>query len=99
MSVLRKAVFAFALLVAGSYLGSLVHAQRPAELDSTGAAYMRVNINPTEIPPMVNINPYGAPPKVAVTEMPPPPPLASRASLVPASDLIPSTLQKAKIAF
>jgi hypothetical protein len=31
--------------------------------------------------------------------MPPPPPLASRASSVPASDLIPSTLQNAKIAF
>src|ERR1044071_8175731 len=31
---------------------------------------MRVNINPTEIPPMVNINPYDSVPRVAVTQMP-----------------------------
>ena len=70
MSVLRKSVFAFVLLAAGSYLGSLVHAQRPPELDSAGAAYLRVNINPTDIPPMVNINPYDSVPRVAVTQMP-----------------------------
>jgi hypothetical protein len=70
MSILTKAALAFGLLMAGSYLGGLVHAQLPPELDSTGAAYLRVNINPTEIPPMVNINPYNVVPKVAVTEMP-----------------------------
>jgi hypothetical protein len=70
MSTLMKVVFAFGLLIAGSYLGNLVHAQLPPETDSAGAAYMRVNINPTEIPPMVNINPYNVVPKVAVTEMP-----------------------------
>jgi|ERR1051326_6097996 hypothetical protein len=70
MSILTKAVFVFGLLVAGSYLGTLVHAQLPPDTDSTGAAYLRVNINPTEIPPMVNINPYNVVPKVAVTEMP-----------------------------
>lgn len=48
----------------------LAHAQRPPELDQTGAAYLRVNINPTDVPPMVNINPYQLVPKVAVTEMP-----------------------------
>src|SRR5262249_28901725 len=44
--------------------------QRPPELDSSGAAYLRVNINPTDLPPMVNINPYQSVPKVEVTRMP-----------------------------
>lgn len=48
----------------------LAHAQRPPELDQTGAAYLRVNINPTDVPPMVNINPYQLVPKVIVAEMP-----------------------------
>lgn len=48
----------------------LAHAQRPPETDQTGAAYLRVNINPTDVPPMVNINPYQLVPKVQVTEMP-----------------------------
>jgi len=42
------------------------HAQRPPELDSTGAPYLRVNINPTNVPPMVNINPNGFPPVVNI---------------------------------
>ena len=42
------------------------HAQRPPELDSTGAPYLRVNINPTNVPPMVNINPNGFPPLVNI---------------------------------
>ena len=70
MSVLRKTVFAFVLLAAGSYLGNLVHAQRPPELDSAGAAYLRVNINPTDTPPMVDINPHQTVPLVEVTRMP-----------------------------
>ena len=70
MSTFGKAVVCLSLLVAGSYFGTLVHAQRPAETDSAGAAYLRVNINPTEIAPMVNINPYDAVPKVEVTKMP-----------------------------
>lgn len=70
MSTFRKAILAINLLFAGSYLGTLVHAQRPPELDDTGAAYLRVNINPTDVPPMVNVNPYGIVPRVAVTQMP-----------------------------
>ena len=46
------------------------HAQLPPETDGTGAAYLRVNINPTNVPPMVNINPNQRVPKVQVTEMP-----------------------------
>lgn len=46
------------------------HAQRPPELDSTGAAYLRVNINPTNVPPMVNVNPNGAIPHVNINQMP-----------------------------
>jgi hypothetical protein len=57
---------AFLVLVALSG----AHAQRPPETDATGAAYLRVNINPTDLPPMVNINPNGTPARVQVTEMP-----------------------------
>src|SRR5215469_9592724 len=49
---------------------AIAHAQRPPELDSTGAAYLRVNINPTDVPPMVNINPNGDIPRVDVIRMP-----------------------------
>jgi len=66
-----KALLALNLLFAASYLATRLHAQRPPELDATtGAAYMRVNINPTDIPPMVNINPYETVPKVEITRMP-----------------------------
>jgi hypothetical protein len=46
------------------------YAQRPPEIDPTGAAYLRVNINPTDVPPMVNINPGQFVPRVRVTELP-----------------------------
>src|SRR6516225_5826571 len=42
------------------------HAQRAPELDATGAPYLRVNINPTNVPPVVNINPNGAAPAVNI---------------------------------
>ena len=56
----------FVLLV----LIRLAYAQRPPETDETGAAYLRVNINPTSVPPAVNINPNQYVPSVKVTEMP-----------------------------
>ncbi len=56
----------FLLLV----LMGLAYGQRPPETDETGAAYLRVNINPTNVPPMVNINPNQTVPRVRVTEMP-----------------------------
>jgi hypothetical protein len=43
---------------------AVAHAQRPAEKDSEGVDYLRVNINPTNVPPMVNINPNGGIPRV-----------------------------------
>src|SRR5688572_31677940 len=52
------------LLVTFSY------AQRPPELNERGEAYLRVNINPTPVPPMVNINPFDEVPRVEVTRMP-----------------------------
>ena len=70
MATLMKALLALNLLIAASYLVARLHAQRPPELDATGAAYMRVNINPTDIPPMVNINPYETVPKVEITRLP-----------------------------
>jgi hypothetical protein len=49
---------------------AVAHAQRPAEKDSEGVDYLRVNINPTNVPPMVNINPNGGIPRVDLNQMP-----------------------------
>jgi hypothetical protein len=62
--LILKAVVLFLVLI------GLAYAQRPPETDGTGAAYLRVNINPTDVPPMVNINPNQAVPRVRVAEMP-----------------------------
>src|SRR5213594_1213157 len=70
MSTFLKGALFLNLLIAASYLVTRVHAQRPPETDATGAAYLRVNINPTDVPPMVNINPNQSIPRVQVTEMP-----------------------------
>jgi len=70
MPTFAKAILAVNVFIAATCLAGLVHAQRPPELDPAGAAYMRVNINPTDIPPMVNINPYDTIPRVEVTRMP-----------------------------
>jgi len=64
ISLIANAVFLMLVLL------GLAYAQRPPELDDTGAAYLRVNINPTNVPPMVNINPFDAVPRVRVTEIP-----------------------------
>jgi len=45
-------------------------AQRPPEVNAAGESYLRVNINPTPVPPMVNINPNGQVPKMEVTKIP-----------------------------
>src|SRR5205809_2416463 len=70
MATFLKGVLVLNLLIAASYVGTRVHAQRPPELDTTGAAYLRVNINPTDVPPMVNINPNQYVPRVEVLRMP-----------------------------
>jgi len=46
------------------------NAQRPPMTNPEGIPFFNVNINPTEIPPMVNVNPHGIVPKVEVTQMP-----------------------------
>jgi hypothetical protein len=70
MSKAAKTAWAVNVVLLVLTLIGLAHAQRPAETDSTGAAYLRVNINPTDVPPMVNINPNRSVPRVQVTEMP-----------------------------
>jgi hypothetical protein len=70
MSTLAKALLGATLLITGCCLGSLVHAQRPPDFDSAGSPYLSVNINPTDVPPMVNINPNGAIPRMEITRMP-----------------------------
>src|SRR5213593_2829062 len=51
-------------------LFTAVHAQRPPDATADGVAYLRVNINPTDVPPMVNINPNQYVPRVEVLRMP-----------------------------
>ena len=70
MSKWTKTVVAGNLVVILLVFIAIAHAQRPPELDSAGAAYLRVNINPTEVPPMVNVNPNGAVPRVEVVRAP-----------------------------
>jgi hypothetical protein len=65
----KTAVLAIVFLILLVFI-AVGHAQRPPELDPTGAAFLRVNINPTDVPPMVNINPGGAVPVVDVMHMP-----------------------------
>jgi hypothetical protein len=45
---------------------AVAHAQRAPETDANGVPYLKVNINPTNIPPMVNINPTNVPPVVNI---------------------------------
>jgi hypothetical protein len=54
------------IVLAGLVFIAVAHAQHPAEVDSNGVAYLRVNINPTSVPPMVNINPTNVPPMVNI---------------------------------
>ena len=54
---------------AGSVAG-LTYAQRPPEISPDGVPYLKVNINPTDTPPMVDINPNRTVPVVEVARMP-----------------------------
>jgi hypothetical protein len=58
-----------ALLLIWNVAGS-TYAQRPPDYDVDGQGFLKVNINPTNVPPMVNINPNQAVPRVEVTRMP-----------------------------
>jgi hypothetical protein len=46
------------------------HAQRPPEADAAGTLFLPVNINPTDVAPMVNINPHGTVPRVELNRVP-----------------------------
>jgi hypothetical protein len=70
MSNSARTVVAANVVLLGLVLISLAYGQRPPATDETGAAYLRVNINPTDVAPMVNINPNQTVPRIAVTEMP-----------------------------
>ena len=59
-----------AALLAWSLLGTTGRAQRPPQTNPDGTPFLPVNINPTDIPPMVNINPYGEPARVDVIRLP-----------------------------
>lgn len=53
----------------GNFAG-LTYAQRPPETNPDGVPFLKVNINPTNVPPVVDINPNQAVPKVEVTNFP-----------------------------
>lgn len=63
------AVLAWNLWLAIS-VSALTHAQRPPEVDRDGVPYIKVNINPTSVPPVVNINPDGTVPRVEINPLP-----------------------------
>jgi hypothetical protein len=60
-----------AVLLVAILLSKNVRAQLPPQTNPDGVPFFNVNINPTNIPPMVNIDPYGVIPKVEVSQMPP----------------------------
>ena len=49
---------------------AFTYAQLPPETTLDGVPFLKVNINPTNIPPFVNINPYNVTPRVEVTQLP-----------------------------
>ena len=60
------------LIVAPLLLAAAVftYGQRPPESGSEGVPFLKVNINPTDVPPEVNINPNRSVPRVEVARMP-----------------------------
>src|SRR5438132_8917081 len=60
-----------AILLVTLLLTNNLRAQLPPQVNADGVPFFNVNINPTNVPPMVNVNPYGAVPKVEVAQMPP----------------------------
>jgi len=68
----RSIVFvtANAALFIGNMWVTTTHAQLPPESTPDGVPYLKVNINPTPVPPLVNINPSGFVPFVEVSRMP-----------------------------
>jgi hypothetical protein len=68
--LLAGLVIANVCLLVLSFSERTTFAQLPPETNSIGEAYLRVNINPTTVPPMVNVNPYGQIPRVEVAKMP-----------------------------
>ena len=70
MSKTAKVTLIANALVLILVLIGLAHGQRPPDTDETGAAYLRVNINPTNVPPMVNINPFETVPRVQIADLP-----------------------------
>ena len=66
----NAAVLAWNVLTAAGSLTGLTYAQRPPEISPEGVPYFKVNINPTDTPPMVDINPNRTVPLVEVARMP-----------------------------
>ena len=67
--ILNAAVLAWNLWLA-THVPTLTYAQRPPEVDRDGVPYIKVNINPTSVPPVVNINPEGTVPRVEINPLP-----------------------------
>ena len=66
----NAALLAWNLWTAGGSFAGLTYAQRPPEISPDGVPYFKVNINPTDTPPMVDINPNRTVPLVEVARMP-----------------------------
>src|SRR4051794_13128880 len=61
------------VILVGCFVLTLIlvaYAQRPPDFGTDGVPFLKVNINPTGIPPAVNINPNDIIPVVEVSHMP-----------------------------
>jgi len=67
--LVKVLIVANVLLLVWNVAGSS-YAQRPPDTDVDGVPFLKVNVNPTNVPPMVNINPNQFVPRVEVTRMP-----------------------------
>jgi hypothetical protein len=68
--ILKPILILNAVLLVWNLLAASGSAQRPPQANPDGIPFFNVNINPTDVPPMVNVNPNGYVPKVEVSRMP-----------------------------
>src|SRR4051812_14385190 len=69
LKTLKGLVALNAILLIWNLFSVTGRAQLPPQTNREGTPYLPVNINPTNVPPMVNINPHNTYPKVEVTRV------------------------------
>jgi len=67
---LRGLLILNAVVLIGIIVATTGNAQLPPMTNREGIPFFNVNINPTDVPPLVNINPNGMVPNVEIVRMP-----------------------------